>query len=333
MQRLKVSQGLLSAVLFCIVSLLYVTSASAAGVPGYKLYVARFENGDMVVLDSATHKETGRVDFGFASNPVEILTSPDRKLIYVSVRGFDEIWVVKADSLKVKKKIKVGVHPNFMSFSPDGKYIVMANNQDVKASVIDTRSGKVVGSPATGRGSAGAAVTSDSKTAYVTSVYTDDISVIDLRSMKRTSLIEEAVGPNVIVIPVSGKLAYFGSHRDRVSVLDTTTNRIIDEILVGDVPSYLTLSADERLLFVVNYWSHNVSVVDLAKREVIATIKVGREPTHSALSPDGRYLFVSNYGDGENDGSISVIDVKELKEVDRIKSLTFPRAAAVLQAR
>ncbi len=333
MQRLKAARGLLSVVLICVVSLFYVTSASGGGVAGYRLYVARFESGDMIVLDSATHKEVGRLEFGFGSNPVEILPSPDSKSVYVSVRGFDEVWVVKAKSLKVKKKIKVGVHPNFMNFSPDGKYLVMANNQDDKASIIDIKSGKVVGTPRTGRGSAGAAVTPDSKTAYVTSVYTDDISVIDMKSMKRTALIEEAVGPNVIAIPASGKLAYFGSHRDRVSILDTTTNRIIDEVIVGDVPSYLTLSADDRLLFVVNYWSHDVSVIDLAKREVIATIKVGREPTHSALSPDGKYLFVSNYGDGEKDGSISVIDVKLLKEVDRINFLTFPRAVAVLQAR
>ncbi len=296
----------------------------------FHLYVARFMKGDILIIDSATHREIGKIEMGFGSNPVEIIPSPDYKFLYVANRGFDEIAVIDAKKRTVKSKIKVGLHPNFMKISPDGKYLIVANNQDKYASVIDLSSNTVIGKPQIGEGSSGVAVTPDNRFAYITSVYTDDMSVIDLQKMERISILEEPRGPIAIVIPPNSPLAYFGSHRDSISILDTRTNQIIGRIMVGDTPSYITLSIDGKLAFVPNYWSHTVSVIDLEKDSVITEIKVGREPIHSVISPDGRLLFVVNYGDGELDGSISIIDVEGLKKIDKIKSLSYPRAIAVV---
>src|SRR3989338_8424430 len=73
---------------------------------GFYLYVARFMDSDMVILDGMTHKEIGRIEFGFGSNPVEILPSMDKRLLYVSLRGADEVAVIDVKSRKIKKRIK-----------------------------------------------------------------------------------------------------------------------------------------------------------------------------------------------------------------------------------
>lgn len=308
------------------------TPALADGPPGYRLYVARFSDGDVTVLDSATHKVVDRIVMGFGSNPAEVIPSPDRKLLYVSNRGRDEIAVVDVKSGKVTARIKTGIHPNFMNFTPDGRLLVVANNQDEKATVIDPATNSVVGSPAEGRGASGVAITDDGAYAYITSIYDDEISVIDLKKMERVRVVH-ARGAMAIMIPRKSRFAYLCTNRDRVSVFDIASEEIVGSIPAGDTPNYITLSPDGGRAYVTNALSNTLSVMDLEKRALIKDIPIGTEPTSSAISPDGKYLFVNNHSGGATDGSISVIDTSSLKEVDRIEFRRNPRAIAVLQAK
>lgn len=314
--------------LFCLLP----APVLSAGTAEYRLYVARFSDGDITVIDSATHKEVGKIVMGFGSNPAEVIPSPNKKLLYVSNRGLDEIAVIDVKSGKVFARIKTGIHPNFTKITPDGRYLVVANNQDNHAAVIDLSTNAVVGRPSEGMGASGVAITDDSRYAYITSIYDDDISVIDLKKMERARIVKVR-GAMAIVIPPGSRFAYLCSNRNSVSILDTVSIEVVGSIPVGDTPNYITLSLDGRIAFVTNALSNTLSVIDLEKRAVIKEIAVGREPTSSALSPDGRFLFVNNHSDGDTDGSISVIDTGSLKEVDRIKFWRNPRALAVLPAK
>lgn len=89
-------------------------------------------------------------------------------------------------------------------------------------------------------------------------------------------------------------------------------------------PSWLTLSADQKRLFVVNENgpgqsdpvgkvssfalapdSHDISLINQVESR-------GDEPTHASLSGDGRYLFVANYAvNPDPGGSLSVLKVGE----------------------
>ncbi|MCX7079461.1 MAG: lactonase family protein [Pseudomonas sp.] len=87
-------------------------------------------------------------------------------------------------------------------------------------------------------------------------------------------------------------------------------------------PSWLTLSKDQRRLFVVN--ENGPGQVDPVGRVSSFSIdpkghelslinqvqSLGNEPTHSSLSFDGRYLFVSNYSVAQDPGgSLAVLPV------------------------
>lgn len=82
-------------------------------------------------------------------------------------------------------------------------------------------------------------------------------------------------------------------------------------------PSWLTLSADQQRLFVVNEngkgqadvvgrvssvainpQTHELTLVNQVKT-------LGEEPTHSSLSHDERYLFVANYGVHADPGGVA----------------------------
>ena len=85
-------------------------------------------------------------------------------------------------------------------------------------------------------------------------------------------------------------------------------------IPAGD-PSWLTLSADRRRLFVVNEQSAGaVSAFSLDRSHRFVPLNrvdsEGAEPTHSSVSADGRFLFVANYGGSNAEGgSLAVLPV------------------------
>ena len=62
--------------------------------------------------------------------------------------------------------------------------------------------------------------------------------------------------------------------------------------------SPISLSADGRLLWVVNPGADTVSVIGTRANRVLRTIGVGNEPQSVAVDPSNRYAFVANAADG-----------------------------------
>lgn len=104
----------------------------------------------------------------------------------------------------------------------------------------------------------------------------------------------------------------------RSGQLDTTPLQVFKSAN----PSWLTLSGDQRQLFVVN--ENGPGQADVVGRVSSVAIdpktrqlslinqvqSLGNEPTHSSLSVDGQYLFVSNYSVvADPGGSLAVLPV------------------------
>jgi 6-phosphogluconolactonase (cycloisomerase 2 family) len=94
------------------------------------------------------------------------------------------------------------------------------------------------------------------------------------------------------------------------------------QVIKTDNPSWLTLTRDQRHLFVVNengpggkdvVGKVSSFAIDAKTHQVTPVSQVqsrGDEPTHSSLSPDERFLFVSNYAvNPEPGGALAVIPV------------------------
>jgi DNA-binding beta-propeller fold protein YncE len=66
-------------------------------------------------------------------------------------------------------------------------------------------------------------------------------------------------------------------------------------------PTYsspITMSADGRLIWVVNPGGDNVAVISAGSNRIIRRIGVGEEPQSVAVDPNNRYAFVANAADG-----------------------------------
>lgn len=89
-----------------------------------------------------------------------------------------------------------------------------------------------------------------------------------------------------------------------VTIVRTSTNRVLPPIPVGEEPWGAVATPDGRRLYVSNATSDSIIVLDVARRIIAATIEVGRAPQGLAVTPDGRRVYVANT-DGD---SISAID-------------------------
>jgi YVTN family beta-propeller protein len=102
------------------------------------------------------------------------------------------------------------------------------------------------------------------------------------------------------------------NNRRTVSVIDTASLMVIENIDVEYTPQGITCSPDGAYVLVCV--GDSVSIISIATLKVIKTIKVSVHPRAIACSPDNRFACVCNY----NEGTISIIDIGSLEEINKI---------------
>jgi len=105
-------------------------------------------------------------------------------------------------------------------------------------------------------------------------------------------------------------LAYV-ANGNALSVIDTSTNTVIDAITVnspGDFIKKIAITPDGRFAYVTNL-SNTVSVIDICTNTVVDNITVGNFPVGIAITPDGRFAYVA-ISDLQTSlsGTVTVID-------------------------
>ena len=96
----------------------------------------------------------------------------------------------------------------------------------------------------------------------------------------------------------AGPKAYVGNFKDStVSVIDTTSGKVVATVPVAAGPHGMGVSPDGRTVYVSGDGSSSVSVIDTATDRVARTIEVGKMPHGVSMLPDGKLLLVGVYGE------------------------------------
>src|SRR3954453_17710568 len=98
-----------------------------------------------------------------------------------------------------------------------------------------------------------------------------------------------------------------------VSVFNTDTGKIVQNINVDISPYDLQFNDSGSLLYVSNWGSGSISVIDTAAGKTIATMPTGGNPNDMELGSDGR-LYVSN----GNENTVTVLDTKKRQAIETI---------------
>jgi YVTN family beta-propeller protein len=131
----------------------------------------------------------------------------------------------------------------------------------------------------------------------------------DIAAFTTTNNTATAITSTVRVTPVSGVLSPANAYvtntsSNTVSVINTSTNAVVNTIAVGSGPQGVSVSPDGSRVYIANFSSNTVSVINTSTNTVVATIGVGSSPTGVVVSPDGSRVYAANrYSD-----NVSVIN-------------------------
>jgi YVTN family beta-propeller protein len=206
---------------------------------GGKLYFTSEESQNVGRYDPV--KQTVDWKYSVAQDGTHmVLAAPGGKRFFTSNIGSNTVSILEpaADGRWNQRLVKVGLGPEGLDLTPDGRTLWSAHSRDGGISIIDTDSGKVIRTvDAKTQRSNRVKITPDGRLALVSDLGAGNLLIFDAyeyREIKRLN-----VGPSVagILIAPDGATAYVAiSGATRVAVVDLKTLSLAKTIETGRAP-------------------------------------------------------------------------------------------------
>lgn len=208
--------------------------------------------------------------------------------LYVTLSRSNTLAVIDlADTSLVE--IPVGIAPYEVVLASDEKAYVSnwgGRKPDIGEPTYNTSGSQVLVDPQTGIANNGS------------------VSVIDLKKNAAQAQIEVGLHPSGMVLsPDRTRLYVACANSDIISVINTASDEVIEEILVrpdknlpfGSAPNALTVSADGKLLFVANGTDNAICVIETGPPcRITGYIPTGWYPASVIIDNKANSLFVAN---------------------------------------
>ena len=273
---------------------------------GKHAYVVSFADNALLVIDTASRKEVGRIRVG--ANPRGVAVDPDSRHALVTNYSENSVSVVDTATGKVIKTVAVGVNPTAVTVFPRDHYAFTTDYYGNTLSVINTATLKLVGTVPVGVHPDGVAIDPKGEFAYVTNSGSNSVSVIDVHTQKLVRTILVGRAPQKIAIDRDSRHAYVTNFGDNnISVINLPNQvgvnlynmlmKVNSTIPVGINPRGLAVDSDSHHAFVVNVAEGTMTVIDTAKGAVLGSSFVGFDPDEVAIAPDST-AYVTARGDG-----------------------------------
>ena len=244
---------------------------SMAMARGGKFLVVK-ANTHITVVDTETFAITEQIPFpkdpdgkadrgsmhGIAVGPAgtKICFTGNRRILYQARLDAAGHLHFKAPAVLTEKNR--GENPLGVAITPDGRRALVALSIANEVVAVDLATGEVFSRIAVGVCPYGIQLTRNGRFAFVS-----NFGGPRAREGDKT---EDAAGTAVAVDDRSVAL------RGSVSVIDMRKGIVVDEIATGIHPEAMTLSADGKLLYVVDASGDAISVIDVASHKVVGTL-------------------------------------------------------------
>lgn len=312
---------------------------------GKKIYVSQARDFVMVaelgkdnVLNWIDQIKFPKPKVGGHPVPGGMLLDETNNRLLVTLNRSNSLAVVQLSDKKVQE-IQVGVAPyEVQLYSSEKAYVSNWGGRQPKDGESTYKSSK-------------SDMLVDTKTGIANN---GSVSVIDLKEGKEVKNIEVGLHPTAMVFsPDKKKLFVACSNSDIISVIDTKTDKVINEMSVsiddslpfGNAPNALTISKDGKFLYIANGTENSIGVIDLSTNKIAGLIPTAWYPGAVIFDKDEKYLFVANtkgigsrnskvdqygYNTHNHTGSISIIptpDLNKLKQMTEVvkKNNSFAR--------
>jgi YVTN family beta-propeller protein len=293
---------------------------------------------DVSIIDPATNKVVGTI------NGIEVshgaAAAPDGSHYYISNEAESTLDVVDPKTLKVTRNIPLSGHPNNIAVSKDGKRVYVSIAAAPGAvDVIDTASLEKVKSIPVKGAVHNTYVTPDGKYAVAGSIPSKTITVIDTGTETPTWSLTMDLGirPMAFYTNPDGSTKWIFVQLtgfNGFAVVDFATHKEINRIklpelppgkapfLVGGNESHgMAITSDGKTLIVNSRLNTAIYSYSLPDLKLLGSTDVGLSPDWVTLTPDGKKAYVANAGSN----SVSVVDIKSMKELTRIPVGQVPK--------
>jgi YVTN family beta-propeller protein len=160
---------------------------------------------------------------------------------------------------------------------------------------------------------------------YVTNSLGDDITVIDLATLKVVGAIKVGEHVHGACAQADGRRLFTTIESENsLKVIDTATDAVVDTISLTGRPNQCAATPDGRFVGVPIRNRDRVDIVDTTARKVVKTLPV-RVPHNCFNAGNNQDMYVSSMGGHE----IDRIDLKKLDYIQKIPVGGVPRPFAV----
>lgn len=253
---------------------------------GSELLIAASEADRIEVLDLETKTITGYIDTG--DDPELFDIDPSGEILVVSNEDDAEATVIDIASGTIRTVIEdVGIEPEGVTFTPDGKRVFVTAEATNTIAVIDPWEGVILADILVGNRPRRGTFTPDGREYWVTNELGGTVSVIDSEtlqvshtiSFEKKGLREADITPVDLVMTKDGTTAFVTLGRAwHVARVDVATRTVEAYILAGSRVWGAALTADDSILVVTNGASDDISVIDTEANRAVRSVAVGRTP-------------------------------------------------------
>ncbi|HSP93655.1 MAG TPA: cytochrome D1 domain-containing protein [Thermoanaerobaculia bacterium] len=301
------------------------------------------------ILEAKTGAARATVPVGKGPHEVEVLS--DGRTAAVSNYGTREepgrtLTLIDPEKRAAIATIELpeGARPHGLKALSDGRLLVTAEGLK-ELLIVDPKARRVAARVPTGREvSHMVAASSDGKRAYVASIGSGSVTVVDLAGAKKIKDIPTGEGAEGIAItPDDREVWVVNRAADTVSIVDTKTLEVSATVRAPQFPIRVKITPDGKRALVSCARSGDVAVIDAATKKEIKRISIDREavpgsetrlfstqfgksptPVGLLVAPDSKRAWVAS----TNADVVSVLDLDSLAIVGRITAGKEPDGLA-----
>lgn len=250
-----------------------------------------------------------RVDTG--AMPKGASVSPDGTRLYVTNYGQlnrNNIGIFDTATLRRVGTVDLPGIAVESAVSPDGRTLYVSNFRRNSVQFVDLGSRQVTAEVTVGSHPKILVLSRDGRRLFAANWSGESVSEIEVASRRVVRTLRAGANPRGMALTRAGTLyvANFNDHSiDVYQGADLSRHHTIRHVC--RVPRHLSLSPDDRTLYISCFTGSFLAAMDTTTERIAHTVSVGRSPKATDVLPGGRYVVTADYGGS----GASIVDTQD----------------------
>ena len=251
-----------------------------------RLYAVVSEENHILEIDTKKIEIVRTINTG--DDPEIFDIDVENKIIAVSNEDDNELTIIDLETKKIVESIKdVGVEPEGVNFTPDGKLVYVTSEGTSSILIIDPWKREILNEILVGNRPRRGIFVNNGAEYWVSNELSGTVSVIDTfkQEIRKTinfsvdGIRDQQITPVDFAYAVKKNLVFVTlGNANHVAAVDATSYEIKKYILAGKRVWGADISTDEKELIVTNGNSDDISIIDVERFVTVKDIPTGKTP-------------------------------------------------------